>query len=162
MKGLEGSDLLKIRGFKTVTCPYTGESYIACPKIEPDVAIMHGQRADEYGNVQLEGPPLDHVIMVKAAPKKIISVEEIVPTEKIRENPTATVIPHYMVDAIVELPYGAHPASCHGYYESDREHVREYAKASDTPEGLQSYLEQYVYGVKDHGEYMGMVKGVRL
>jgi glutaconate CoA-transferase subunit A len=162
IKGLEGSDILKVRGFKTVTCPYTGETYIACPRIEPDVAIMHGQRADVYGNVQLEGPPLDHIIMAKAAKRVIISVEEIVPTDKIRECPVATSIPHYMVDAIVEMPYGAHPASCHGYYESDRDHVREYARASETPEGLQEYLDRYVYGVRDHGEYLEKVKGVRI
>jgi len=160
MKGVFGSDLMKIHDdFKEISCPFTGERLLAVQAIVPDVAVIHAQRADRYGNVQLKGSLFEDVIMIRAARRRIVTVEEIIPHEEIKARPEETTIPYFLVDAVVEVPRGAHPTSCYLYYGSDRDHMAEYAGMSRTPEGFREYLERYVLSVKDHEEYLRRVGG---
>ena len=155
VKGMLGSDLMRVNSedLREFNCPFTGERLVAVRAVVPDVAIIHAQRADRYGNVQLRGARFEDVMMAQAAEITIVSVEEIVSDEFIKQDAERTSIPHMFVDAVVHLPRGAHPASCHMFYGSDRAHVMTYAEATRTPESFQTYLKKYVYEVADEAEY---------
>jgi len=147
--GIFGSDLLKIGiqqgNYKVTKDPFTGKDIVAVKAIEPDVALIHAQRADIYGNVQIWGGRFEDVWKAKAAKKVIVSVEEIVDHEAIRLEPYNTTLPYPYVEAVVHLPKGAYPASCYGVYDADYEHVREYIQAVKDNK-FQEYLDNYVYG----------------
>ena len=141
IKGLYGSDLLKVReDFKEINCPITNEKLVAVPAITPDVAIIHAQEADEYGNVRIRGTKFEDELMVKAAKKAIVTVEKIIPHNDIRNNPDLTTIPYFYVDKIVELPKGAYPTSCYGYYESNPLEIKKYANAIKDKDSFKEYL----------------------
>ncbi len=148
VKGLIGSDIMSVSevigGYKQVEDPFTGEKMVAVRAIEPDVAIVHAQKADKYGNVRVEGPFYEDVIKAKAAKKVIVTVEEIIPNEEFRKTPEATTIPHFLVDAVVETPKGAYPASCFNYYDADYGHIQKYMKWANEGK-FEEYLNQYVY-----------------
>jgi len=143
IKGLYGSDLLKVReDFKEINCPITGEKLVAVPGINPDVAIIHAQEADEYGNVRIRGTRFEDELMVKAANMSIVTVEKIIPHEEIRNNPEMTTLPYFYVDYVVEVPKGAYPTSCYGYYTSDRDFMKKYQEALKSPELFQKFLDE--------------------
>ena len=149
VKGMLGSDLLDISEVvgsqMEFADPFTGEKMLAVRAIEPDVAVIHAQKADEYGNVRIEGPRYEDVIKAKAAKKVIVTVEELIPNSEIRRAPEATTLPHFIVDAVVEAPKGAYPCACFNYYDSDYDHIKVYLKAA-AKDDFQSYLETHVYG----------------
>jgi glutaconate CoA-transferase subunit A len=151
VKGMLGSDLLDISedigGHKQVEDPFTGEKMIAVRAIEPDVAIVHAQKADEYGNARIEGPLYEDVIKAKAAKRVVVTAEELIPNSEFRKMPWATTLPHFIVDAVVEVPKGAFPCSCFNYYDADYEHIKEYLKAV-AKDQFEGYLDKYVYGRK--------------
>ena len=159
VKGMLGSDLMRVNSedLREFTCPFTGERLVAVRAVVPDVAILHAQRADRYGNVQLRGARFEDVMMAQAARTTIVSVEEIVSDDAIKQDAERTSIPHLFVDAVVHLPRGAHPASCQMFYGSDRAHVMAYAEASRTPESFQTYLKKYVYELADEAEYGALI-----
>ncbi len=142
IKGLYGSDLLKVReDFKEITCPITGEKLVAVPGINPDVAIIHAQEADEFGNIRIRGTRFEDELMVKSANKAIVTVEKIIPHEEIRNNPEMTTIPYFYVDKVVEVPKGAYPTSCYGYYPSDPSEVKKYALSLKSEDTFKEYVE---------------------
>jgi glutaconate CoA-transferase subunit A len=147
VKGMVGSDLLDISeiigGYKEIEDPFTGEKLVAVRAIEPDVAIIHAQKGDRYGNVRIEGPVYEDVIKAKAAKRVVVTVEELVPTEELRRHPELTALPHFLVDAIVEAPRGAWPTACFNYYDADYEHVREYMTCA-SEDRFAEYLDRYV------------------
>ena len=149
VKGMLGSDLLDISeevgGHKQVEDPFTGEKMIAVRAIEPDVAVIHAQKADEYGNVRIEGPKYEDVIKAKAAKSVVVTAEELIPNREFRQMPEATILPHFMVDAVVEAPKGAYPCSCLNYYDADYDHIRAYLEAAANDE-FKEYLDEHVYG----------------
>ena len=148
VKGMLGSDLLEISeivgGQKLFEDPFTGEKMIAVRAIEPDIAVIHAQKADEFGNVRIEGPVYEDVIKAKAAKKVVVTAEEIVSNDEFRKIPEATTLPHFLVDAVVHTPNGAYPCSCCNYYEVDYDHIQEYLKAS-AEDRFDEYLKQYVH-----------------
>ncbi len=145
IKGIFGSDLFKVRDdFKEIKCPLTGEKLVAVPGINPDVAIIHAQEADEYGNVRIRGTRFEDELMVKAANKAIVTVEKIIPHEEIRENPELTTIPYFYVDKVVEVPKGAYPTSCYGYYSSDAAEIDRYAKAIRDEKSFNEYIDKLI------------------
>lgn len=114
VKGLIGSDVLRYsKTIKEFICPFTEEKMVLVKALNPDVAIIHAHKADEYGNVQILGSPWEDIFMAKAAKKVIVSVEEIIPHEEIKKNPLLTSIPYFYVSAVVHIPKGAilHPAT---------------------------------------------------
>ncbi len=158
-----GTDLLALHPDTTqlIRCPFTGREVVACRALEPDVALLHAHRADPLGNVQFFPKPiwLDVDVFPRAAKKVIVTVEEIVTNEEIRRTPIHTGIPYFKVDAVVEVPYGAHPCSLYPRYTFDRALFHEYAAASRTVEGTRAFLEKYVYSVASHAEYLQRVGG---
>ncbi len=148
IKGMLGSDLLTISEVvgsqKEFKDPFTGETMIAVKAIEPDVAIIHAQKADEYGNVRIEGPFYEDVIKAKAAKKVVVTVEELISNREVRQMPQATTLPHFLVDAVVEAPQGAFPCSCFNYYDADYDHIQGYLKAVAQNQ-FEQYLDQHVH-----------------
>jgi len=149
VKGMLGSDLLDISEIigsqMQIEDPFTGEKLIAVRAIEPDVAVIHAQQADEYGNTRIEGPVYEDVIKAKAAKTVVVTAEEIVPNEEFRKDPGATSIPHFIVDAVAHAPNGAYPCSCFNRYDADYDHVREYIDAANH-DRFDAYLDTHVYG----------------
>ncbi|MBI3949035.1 MAG: CoA transferase subunit A [Acidobacteria bacterium] len=146
---------------KIIECPFTGQKVIACKALEPDVSILHAHRADQYGNVQFFPKPIwtDVDVFPRAAKKVIVTVEEIVENEEIRRTPVYTGIPYFKVDAVVEVPYGAHPCSLYPQYSFDRAFFEQYAAASGTAEGTQAFLDKYIFNPASHNDYLQQAGG---
>lgn len=162
VRAMLGTDTFKYSAAKAVECPFTGETVCLLPALILDVGIIHVHRADKYGNAQIDGISGFAFEMSRACRRLIISTEQIVPEEEIRRNPDRTVIPYYLVDAVVEAPFGSYPGEMCYLYERDEEGIKEWVEASSTAEGAQAYLDRYVYGVKNHQEYLELIGQERL
>lgn len=130
---LDGGDLPTVAERATITCPFTGEQLQAVPALRPDLALIHAQRADRAGNVQMWGITGDTLTGARAARRVICSVEEIVDEQVILDEPGKTVLPGYRVDAIVEAPWGAWPSYVHDRYDRDDDCYRAWDRLSRDP-----------------------------
>lgn len=119
VRSFGGTDGFTHSGAKLVEDPFTKQPITLVPALNPDVAIIHAQQADQYGNARVFGTGIAHEECALASKKVIVSAEEIVDTEEIRRDPRRTSIPYYAVDAVVHAPFGAWPGNCGGYYGSD-------------------------------------------
>ena len=150
-----GSDVPKGNHFfYQIVSPFEPrETLLAVRAIQPDVTIVHVQRADQNGNahcwanfgVLLEG--------VRAAKKVILSAEEIVPEEVIASDPNRTVIPGFLVSAVVQCPFGAHPSPVQGYYKRDDAFFQQYHTETKTTDDFHAWTGRWVSGVTDRAEY---------
>jgi glutaconate CoA-transferase subunit A len=167
IRSLRGSDVLKQieertgSDVATITDPFTGESWLALKPLLPDVAVVQVQTADAEGNAWIMGPRWDNAEQAKAAKRTIVIAESVVSGDVIRQNPERTVIPGLLVSHVVELPFAAHPTSVYGVYDYDAEQIERYVEATRTPESFVTFLDEYVYGVKDHWDYLEKVGGER-
>jgi len=153
-----GSDLMGVAEAKTISCPFTGETLCLVPALFPDVALLHVHRADRLGNCQVDGYPHMDADIARAATTVLVTAEEIISEEEIRRHPDRTVIPGFLVDALVEVPFGAFPHECYGLYEADFAHFDAYVagiKARGTP-AIREYLDRYVYGPRSYREYLAL------
>jgi glutaconate CoA-transferase, subunit A len=139
--------------YQTVTDPYSGRPVVVVPALKPDVAIVHVQRADTNGNAHIWGIIGEQKEAAFAAERVILTAEEIVPEEVIRSDPNRTLIPGFVVDAVCHVPYCSHPSYTQGYYDRDNSFYLEWDKISQNRAGVQRWLEEWVYGVKDRTEY---------
>jgi glutaconate CoA-transferase, subunit A len=147
-----GSDIPKYNeNVTTVKCPFTGATLAAVKAIQPDVAIIHCQRADAEGNAQKWGSLGLDPEGVGASRKVIVTAEEIVDPDVIRRAPNLTILPSFRVAAVVHEPYGAYPGALAGYYNSDNRTIMPEMR---TPDAFENYLREYVYGVADWAEYI--------
>jgi acyl CoA:acetate/3-ketoacid CoA transferase alpha subunit len=119
VRSFGGTDGFQHSGAKLVEDPFTGQPITLVPALNPDVAIIHAQQADQFGNARVFGTGIAHQESALASKKVIVSAEEIVDTEEIRRDPGRTSIPYYAVDAVVHAPFGSWPGNCGGYYGSD-------------------------------------------
>jgi len=158
MRAMIGSDVNARLGdeSKEIECPFTGERLLAVPALNPDVAIIHVQRADAYGNAQLDGLQFMDIDIAMAANRVILTTERIVSNNYIRRAPDQTRIPFFTVDAVVEVPYGSAPHECYGVYEPFFNHMDALAEQTkaDPEEGIRKYLDDYYYGPKNWSEYL--------
>jgi glutaconate CoA-transferase subunit A len=159
-----GSDLMHVGGMKTLEDPYTGETLAAVPALFPDVAILHVHRADRFGNAQIDGYPHMDADIARAATTVLMTAEEIVPEEETRRHPDRTVIPGFVVDALVQAPFGSFPHECYGLYEADYDHFAEYTAAIDArgPAAVVDYLERHVLRPPTFADYLDLFGGARL
>lgn len=162
VRSMLGTDTLKYSAATVIECPFTGDPICLVPALSPDVGIIHVHRADMHGNCQIDGITGFAVEMAGACRRLIISAEEIVDNEVIRQAPDRTVIPWFQVDAVVHAPFGAHPGEMGGYYERDEEHIRGYFKGSKDPTHTAAYLDEWVYGLPTHDAYLQHVGAERL
>ena len=106
VKSMLGTDTFKRSGAKLAKCPFTGEKMALVPALNPDVVICHVHRCDIHGNAQIDGAVVKDDLSTRASKRVIMTTEEIVDSEEIRREPWRTVIPYYLVDAVVEVPWG--------------------------------------------------------
>ncbi len=165
-RGAIGTDLIaqNPNNLKLIEDPFGGHQVLACRALIPDVALVHSHRADRFGNVQSEPTILwpDIGIMPKAAKQVIVTAEEIVDTEILRRNPDRTVLPGFIVDAVVEVPYGAHPTSFFPNYGYDSRFHRAWAEAARDDEKAASFMDRYVQTPATQQEYLEAVGGAAL
>jgi len=166
IRSLRGSDLMAQLKEKSgsnlanIIDPFTGEDWPVLKPLIPDVAIVQVQVADEEGNAWILGPRWDNAEQARASQRTIVITERVVSDEAIRQNPERTVIPGLLVSHVVELPFAAHPTSVYKAYDYDAAQIQAYVEATRTPETFRAYLDQYVYGVRDHWEYLERVGGL--
>ena len=150
-----GSDLPKVNPrIRFVESPYGDGPIAVVPPLNPDVAIVHAQRADRAGNTQLWGLLGVQKEAAFAARHVIVVVEEIVDEAVIRADPNRTIIPGLVVDAVVHEPYGAHPSYAQGYYDRDNEFYLRWDKISRDEAATRAWLDEWVYGVRNRAEYV--------
>jgi len=160
VKDMVGTDLMKIRSFmgdnkyKMIDSPFDGTPTMVVPALRPDIAIIHVQQADEEGNAQMWGIGGDCKWGANAAKKVIVSCERIVSRETVGKDPSRTIVPSFKVVAVTEEPFGAHPGYTPGFYDVDLQFGNLYKEASNTVEGFQAFLDEWVFGVKDRTEYV--------
>jgi glutaconate CoA-transferase, subunit A len=161
LRNYMGTDLPRVNPqIRTVSCPYTGEVLATVPALNPDVTIVHGQRADAQGNTQIWGLLGVQKEAAFASERVIVVVEELVGEALIRADPNRTVIPGLIVDAVVVEPWGAHPSYAQGYYDRDNEFYIGWEKISRDAAALTRYLDEFVLGVTDRAEYFQKVGGL--
>lgn len=161
LRDYAGTDLPRVNPrIRTVTCPYTGEQLATVPALNPDVTIVHAQRADAQGNTQIWGLLGVQKEAAFASQRVVVVVEELVETAVIRADPNRTVIPGLIVSAVVEEPWGAHPSYAQGYYDRDNDFYVAWEKISRDPGRLDAYLDEHVYGVSDRATYLGRHPGL--
>ncbi len=149
------ADLEKVNpNIKRIPDPFGGKDVIVVPALNPDVAIVHVQRADENGNAHLWGIIGEQKEAAFAAKKVILTAEEIVDESVIRSDPNRTLIPSVVVDAVCQVPFACHPSYAQGYYDRDNDFYLQWDKISESVESVKSYLDEWVFGVKDRAEYM--------
>ena len=155
LRSYAGSDLPKINpNIRLVDDPFGGGSVYVVPPLNPDVTIIHAQRADRSGNVQIWGIAGVQQEAVYAAKKAIVVVEEIVDDDVIRSDPSRTLVPAHAVDAVVLCPRGAHPSYAQGYYDRDCAFYRRWTAISKDPQQLRTWLKEWVLTTGDHAEYL--------
>jgi len=159
-RDLLGTDNLKVSAARTVTDPYTGDPVCVVPALNPDVAFLHVHQADAFGNARIFGTNLFALEAALASFRVIVSAEEIIEPEEFRKDPMRTTVPYFLVDAVVHAPFGAYPGAMPARYEIDIEHV-DRLNAIRTDEEMQAYLEEHVYSVADHDEFLDRRVGAR-
>jgi len=174
-----GSDLLRLQGFseeirgqnnvarkkfEIIQNPFAEEEdrVVLLPALTPDVAIIHAQYVGEDGTVRIKGLTFADAEQAKSADAVIVTCEEIVSRSFIRLDPDQNTLPPFFVDAIVKLPYGAHPTACFGFYDYDPKHLNHYKKVAKDDDSFNKYLDEWVYGVADHEEYLNRVGAAAL
>ena len=160
IRSMLGSDVRKLRPeAHDMICPFTGEKLLLVPALNPDVAVIHVQRCDAYGNAQIDGLQFMDIDLAMAADKVILTTERIVSNEQIRRAPDRTKIPFFAVDAVVELQFGSAPHECYGVYEPFFKHHDMYAELirKEPAKGITEYLDRYFYGPKSWTEYLDLI-----
>jgi glutaconate CoA-transferase subunit A len=161
LRNYAGTDLPRANPrIKTVACPYTGETLATVPALNPDVTIVHAQRADAAGNTQMWGLLGVQKEAAFASTRVIVVVEELVEETVIRSDPNRTVIPGMIVSAVVVEPWGAHPSYAQGYYDRDNDFYVAWEAISRDPAKLGRYLEEFVHGVPDRAGYLAKQPGL--
>lgn len=155
LRNYQGTDLPAANPLiRTIACPYTGESIATVPALQPDVTIVHAQRADADGNTQVWGLLGIQREAAFASRRVIVVVEELVNDSVIRADPNRTIIPGMIVDAVVVEPWGAHPSYVQGYYDRDNEFYLAWDEISRDFSRLNAWIDEWVLGVQDRSEYM--------
>jgi glutaconate CoA-transferase subunit A len=151
LRGYRGGELPSRTRVATVTCPFTGEDLAAVPSHRPDVGIVHAQRADRRGNVQLWGILGVQKEVVLASSRSIVTVEEVV--DALEPVPGGIVLPAWAVTAVSVAPGGAHPSYAHGYYDRDNEFYRAWDEVSRDRDTFTAWMKRHVLDTADVVEY---------
>jgi glutaconate CoA-transferase, subunit A len=157
LRGYDGNDLASRTRVARIECPFTGEDLAAVPAHRPDVGIIHAQRADKRGNVQLWGILGVQKETVLASTRSIVTVEEVV--DELDPLPGAIVLPAWTVDAVATAPRGAHPSYAHGYYDRDNDFYVRWDAISRDRDEFQAWMQRHVCDTADIGEYHASIAG---
>jgi len=159
--GYRGTDLMRSGALSTggklavIDDPFRpGHQVVLLPALQPDVAVIHAQAADEWGNVVIKGCTFHEIELARAADTVLVTVERIIPHDSVLLEPEETSIPFLFVDAVAEVPWGAYPTSCYSCYDYDAEYLRDYQDAARDPGRFARYLQENVYKTADYGEFL--------
>jgi glutaconate CoA-transferase subunit A len=155
LRGYRDNDLVARTRVVAIRCPFTGEELAAVPAIRPDVGIVHAQRADRRGNVQLWGILGVQKETVLASARSIVTVEEIV--DDLDARPGAIVLPAWTVDAVALAPGGAHPSYAHGYYDRDNDFYVAWDEISRDRDRFREWMQRHILDTGDVEEYRASV-----
>jgi glutaconate CoA-transferase subunit A len=157
LRGYSGTDLSAVNPqVRQVTCPYTGERLATVPALNPDVTILHAQKADSQGNILVVGIIGAQREAALAARTLLVTVEELVPDLEAPMN--AIVIPGFAVTAVAHVPGGAHPSYAHGYYARDNAFCRAWDEVSRKRETFLRWLDTHVRGTRDHAQFLESIQ----
>jgi glutaconate CoA-transferase subunit A len=152
LRGYAGTDLpAHTPTASWIDCPFTGERLAAVRALRPDVGIIHAQRADRDGNVQLWGITGVQKETVLASARSLVTVEEVVP--ELEPRPGATILPGWVVTAVAEAPGGAHPSYAHGYYDRDNDFYRRWDPISRDRDRFREWMRRHVLETRDVAGY---------
>jgi len=158
-----GSDVAKGNHFfYRVFSPFDQRPLWAVRALNPDVTIVHVQRADAEGNAHCWGNFGVMIEAVRAAKRVIVAAEEIVAPEVIASDPNRTVVPGFLVSAVVECPLGAHPSPVQGYYKRDNAFFRQYHEQTKTEEDTVQWLDRWIYTLPDRAAYVELLGTCRV
>jgi glutaconate CoA-transferase subunit A len=160
MRSMLGSDVARQRPeTREIDCPFTGDRLLLVPALNPDVALIHVQRCDAYGNAQIDGLQFLDIDLAMAANRVILTTERIVSNDQIRRAPDQTKVPFFAVEAVVEAPFGCVPHECSGAYEPLFRHLDAYTTlVNGSPvKGMSEYLERHIYGPKSWTDYLNLL-----
>jgi 3-oxoacid CoA-transferase subunit A/glutaconate CoA-transferase subunit A len=162
VRSMLGTDTIKKSSARVIEDPWSGKPICLVPACYPDVALFHVHRCDQYGNAQIDGILVEDFELARAARRVILTTEEIIPHEEIQSQPWRTTIPFYLVDAVIQVPFGAHPTEMPVRYYFDEEHIAHWLEVSKTAEGVEQYFKEYVFGVPNYEAYLEKVGGEHL
>ena len=160
MRSMLGSDVVRrLPDAREMICPFTGDRLLLVPALNPDVALIHVQRCDAYGNAQIDGLSFMDLDLAMAANRVILTAERIVSNDQIRRAPDQTKIPFLAVEAVAEVPFGCAPHECYGVYEPFFRHLDAYAALirKDPEAGIREYLARHIYEPKSWADYLGLL-----
>jgi glutaconate CoA-transferase subunit A len=160
-RNVMGTDTFKHSAAKIVKCPFTGKRYCLFPALWPDVSVIHVHEADIYGNARFKGISICDLELARASKRLIITCERLIHNDEIRRDPSLTLIPYFLVDAVCEVPFGAFPGNMVGEYYSDEDHFNLWLETEKNPETLKKFADKYFYGTKDFNEYLELCGGVK-
>ena len=153
LRGYIGTDLTAHNAaVRSVRCPYTGEQLATVPAVNPDVTILHAQRADRRGNVAIDGIVGAQREAALAAARVLVTVEEVV--DELPPALNGVILPHFVVSAVSHCPGGAYPSYAHGLYERDNVFYRDWDDISRDRERFLAWMQRHVSGTRDHREFM--------
>jgi len=155
LRAYDGSDLATANPLiRRVASPYDGEEIAVVPPLNPDVTIIHAQRADADGNVQAWGIVGVQREAALAARRVIAVIEELVDASVVRGDPDRTLLPGTVVDAVCVEPFGAHPSYAQGHYDRDNAFYRDWDAISRDPERTAAWLDEWVTGLEGRADYV--------
>jgi len=160
-RNMMGTDTFKHSAAKVVRCPFTEQVYCLYPALWPDVSAIHVHEADVYGNALTRGITVADLELARASKRLILTCERLVHNEEIRNDPSSTSIPYYLVDAVCEVPYGSYPGNMPYEYFSDEEHLKLWMENEKDPAQFKKFLDKYIYGTKDFSEYLELCGGIQ-
>jgi glutaconate CoA-transferase, subunit A len=152
IRAYAGSDLPKHNDkIKFIQCPFTGETLAAVPAINPDVTIIHAQKADRKGNILLWGILGVQKEAILAAKKAVVTVEEIV--DDLKAWPNACILPGWTISAVCHVPGGAFPSYAHGYYQRDNRFYQSWDAVSRERDSFQHWIKTHIYNTQDFADF---------
>lgn len=153
-EGMAGYETARVNPkYFCIIDPRTGKSHLCVSALNPDIALIHAAQCDSYGNARHLGNCFTDLLMAKAATKRVIvSCDELIDVSETQKNPQLTSVPGFIVDAVVQVPYGCHPLSSPGLYKRDDRHLQLYLQQCASEKGLHDYLEEFVLG-SDFAQY---------
>ena len=160
-RSMLGTDTIKKSSAKIIEDPWSGKPIALLPACYPDVSLFHVHRCDRFGNAQIDGILIEDYELARASRRIIITTEKIIEHEEIERQPWRTSIPFYLVDAVIEVPFGAHPTEMPVTYYFDEQHIAHWMDISKTAEGTRKYIEEYVHSVPDYEAYLKKIGGMR-
>lgn len=143
-------------------CPFSGDRVVLVPPARPEITVLHVQEAASDGTCRIYGQSFADAEQALAAERVIVTCERLVKPGELRAVAECNLLPHFRVDAVVHVPYGAHPCACYRYYDYDATQLRLYHSLAEDDCRFRGYLEEFVYGVRNHEEYLDCIGSKRL